>query len=316
MFVIKELRRAFENEFDLVGIIKTEEYLKEAKKLNINVPNEDYPTAFVLGLAYPKRIISASRNTCTASIYTYGEDYHHVLNRKIRKIMSDYSVKYWAGVDSHHHNERLAAVLAGLGFFGKNQLVINNRYGSFIFLGLVFVNLECDLEVKLEVNDQCGDCRICLDACPTKALQADGYDILKCISNYNQAKNVLDEEQIKHNYCLLGCDICQLVCPKNKNLKISNHDDFALTGKELVYYEDLFLLSEKTFRLKYQDMAYLWKGKTILMRNALTLLLRSKNVNYNHLVKASLTPDKPLYYLSLAQKIYEDLLVIEKEPSS
>ncbi|MDT8337203.1 MAG: DUF1730 domain-containing protein [Candidatus Izemoplasmatales bacterium] len=298
---------SFKSEFNIVAILNTKNYLDAAKKLNITVPENKYSTLVVVGLAYPKRIKKSNETKTYASFYTFGKDYHIVLKNRINKVMEKIPFQYELGVDNHPHNERLAASLAGIGYFAKNQLIINQEYGSYIFLGLVFIDVEINQEHILPITDECGDCRICIDACPTNALSDKGYGFNKCISYYNQMKKTLNNDEINANYCLFGCDICQLVCPKNINIKSFVHPEFELSGKEAVEYEDLFLLSERQFKNKYRDMAYLWKGKTILMRNSLTILLRHKNTLYNDLIKESIDKHKMPWYQETAKKILNRL---------
>ncbi|MBN2890919.1 MAG: DUF1730 domain-containing protein [Bacteroidales bacterium] len=307
-----QLYDLFKSEFDIVAILKTERYLNLAEKLNIKVPQNNYSTLVVLGLAYPKRIKKSNESETYASFYTFGEDYHKVLKNRILEVMEKLSFKYELGVDNHPHDERLAASLAGIGYFAKNQLIINQDYGSYIFLGLVFIDTEIDQELILPITDSCGDCRICLDACPTSALTENGYDFNKCISFYNQSKRILNDFEINANYCLFGCDICQLVCPKNINIKTKIHPEFEFSGKEAVKYEDLFLLSERQFKEKYKDMAYLWKGKTILTRNALTILLRQKNPLYNDLIAKSIDKNTMPWYQETAKNILNKLNNLSK----
>jgi epoxyqueuosine reductase len=304
---IHEIKKRFEDQFDLVGIISTKRYLDEAKRLGLQVPFSVYPTMVVLGLSYPKRVISHSKTHLVPSFYTFGSDYHDVLKSRIQSVMKNIPIAYDYGVDNHQHNERLAALLANIGFFGKNQLIINSNYGSYIFLGVVFLDIEIIQEFVLDIDDDCGTCRKCIDACPTSALLDGGYDFQLCISHYNQAKIVLTDDQIKANYALFGCDICQLVCPKNINKGVKTHHEFELSGKELVSIHDLFTLSEKAFKEKYSNMAYLWKGKTILMRNALMLLNRQKNNQYEKEILDSLLKTNVTWYKDMVVRVLKNL---------
>ena len=303
----KNIYEVFIDEFDCLGIIKTEKYLEALKALNRSIPEIKYDSMVVVGLAYPKRVLVSNEDYAYASMYTFGQDYHTVLKEKIIKVMKNFDVDYEYGVDNHPYDERLAASLAGIGYIAKNQLIINKEHGSYIFLGVVFLDIEDEYKSNNEVVDSCGDCRICLDACPGHALVDGGYIQDKCISNFNQEKKVLSLEEIKINYCLFGCDICQLVCPKNISIKRVIHPEFDLSGKEKVSYFDLFTLSEKAFKEKYNNMAYLWKGKTILMRNALTLLLRQKNSKYNDLIKETIDKYDVPWYQETAKLILEKL---------
>lgn len=305
--IAQELLTAFKKQFDIVGIIDTNRYLNEAKKLGKEVPYVGFSTMVVLGLAYPKRIIKHTNNHLVPSFYTFGSDYHRVLKERILKVMKNFSYDYHFGVDNHPHDERLAATLAGIGYFGKNQLIINKDYGTYFFLGIVFIDAKIEKQIVLEINDDCGDCRKCIEACPTHALYDGGYEQEKCISSFNQEKRILTHDEIKANYILFGCDICQMVCPKNIDKGILMHPEFELSGKEMVSIEDLFKDSDKVFKSKYEDMSYMWKGKTILMRNALTLLLKQNNKQYNELIEASLPKIEANWYTETAIKILEEL---------
>lgn len=282
-----ELQTIFQSKFDLVGIIKTKDYLKEALAMGKDVIQETYPTMVVLGLSYPKRIIKHTNTHLVPSFYTFGKDYHLVLKQRMTDILDELNIEYHLGVDNHNHDERLAASLAGLGYFAKNQLIINQTHGSYFFLGLVFLNMDIQNEVKLEIVDDCGTCRKCIDACPVGALSEDGYEMTQCMSHYNQSKRILTDLEMDANYSLFGCDICQMVCPKNINIQKKIHPEFELSGKEMVSIVDLFTDSERVFKEKYADMPYLWKGKTILMRNALLVLNRLKNPAYIDLIEST-----------------------------
>jgi len=308
----KELLEAFQKEFDVVGIIKADKYINAANELSHELLKIEFNSMVVVGLAYPKKVMVSNEDFAYASFYTFGQDYHTVLKHRILKVMKNFNVRYDFGVDNHPHDERLAASLAGIGYLGKNQLIINKDHGSYLFLGIVFVDIDNDYEEIHESLESCGDCRICIDSCPTHALSINGYNQSKCISNYNQEKRALTSNEIKFNYCLFGCDICQLVCPKNIPIKRVLHSEFDLSGKEAVSYKDLFSLSEREFKEKYDNMAYLWKGKTILMRNALTLLLRQKNTKYNDLIRDSLKKYEVPWYQETAKLILKSLEEIKE----
>ena len=307
----KELREIFLKKFDVVGIIQSETYIKEAIKMGKMYEDIKYPTMVVLGLSYPKRIMKHTDTHLIPSFYTFGSDYHHVLKQRIKDVMDPLNINYALGVDNHPYDERLAAVLSGIGYFGKNQLIINKTYGTYMFLGIVFVDINITEEIILDIDDDCGTCRKCISACPTNALFDGGYDMHKCISYYNQEKKDLSEEEIDSNYQLFGCDICQLVCPKNINKGIVVHKEFELSGKEMVSIMDLFQLSNKSFSEKYEDMAYLWKGKTILLRNALMVMLKQKQTKYIDEIEMSMDQQKPSWYLSTASKVLKRLKEIE-----
>lgn len=313
---VEELNQRLSKHFDVVGIINTSRYLEEARKMNKIVPDEIYPTMVVVGLAYPMRIIKHTSTHLVPSFYTFGSDYHLSMKNRIDHVMQEIGLPYKLGVDNHPHDERLAAVLAGIGFFGKNQLIINQTLGSYFFLGIILIDHTFNHEFMLDVTDDCGTCRKCIDACPTHALEEGIYHMDKCMSHYNQEKRILNEDEILANYALFGCDICQMVCPKNINKGKKVHPEFEISGKEMVSIVDLFTDSEKTFREKYQDMSYLWKGKTILMRNAAMLLLRHKNTQYNDLIEKTLEKHETTWYKDTVDPILNQLKQLKKESSN
>lgn len=286
--------------FDFVGTIDVSRYpnFENIKEL------EGYSSMFVVGLAYPSRQLKQQTDQLVASMYTYGYDYHDVMKAMMNETLKDYEHK--ALVDNHPLNERLCLEKTGLAYHAKNNLMINKDYGSYFFIGLVLTKKHYP-EVIVENNDSCGDCTLCIRACPVGAL-FDGFDQEKCMSGANQTKKPLSDEVIDKNYLLLGCDICQIVCPKNRKLKPAKTEDFQIKPTAYVLINDLFELSNKEFNNKYGKHAYTWRGKTILLRNALTLLLKQKNTKYNDKIRQTIEDDKyPEWYKIDANKIIKRL---------
>lgn len=282
--------------FDFVGIIDKTKYTDH---LNHEIL-KDIRSIFVVLLAYPKVYLKQEEDKLLASIYTYGYDYHNVI-----KSLADEALKgeeYRVLVDNHNIDERKCLELTGLAYKGKNDLMINKELGSYFFIGLILTKKHYD-EVITVNDDSCGTCEICINSCPVKALSK-GFLIDKCMSAKNQLKEPFNDLMIEKNYLLLGCDICQRVCPKNKVAERNYHTDFLI--KETAYVEviDLFKLTNKEFKNKYGKHAYLWKGKTILLRNALGILLRRKNKKYNDLIEKTINSSKyPHWYKKDAKKI-------------
>jgi epoxyqueuosine reductase len=299
----KDIVSKFKINFDIVGIIHRDTYIKEAKNRNMNFYDIPYETVVVLGLAYPFRKLNHTKTHLVPSFYTFGSDYHIVLRNRVEDVMKDINLKYEFKVDNHPYDERLAATIAGLGYLGKNQLMINKDLGTYFFLGLVFLDLRIEKEVILEIDDSCGTCTKCIDACPVSALSENAFDRSKCMSEFNQSKRILTDDEIDKNYLLFGCDICQIVCPKNIGKGTIIHEEFQLSGKELVSIDDLFNLSEQAFRNKYSDMSYLWKGKTVLLRNALMLLNKTKNTDFIDSITKSIVEKDLVWYLDTANKV-------------
>lgn len=286
--------------FDFVGVIDKTKYPSYETRDEL----KDINSIFVVGLAYPHEQLKQQKDQLVASIYTYGYDYHDVMREIINETLKGF--EYQVLVDNHELDERTALELTGLAFRGKNDLMINKDYGSYFFIGLVLTKQKYP-EVIIENTLSCGDCTRCIKACPVNAL-LDGFDIKSCMSAANQSKAPLKEEVINNNYLLLGCDICQIVCPFNRFTKESNNEGFNIKPTTYVLINDLFNLSNREFNNKYGKHAYSWRGKTILLRNALTILLRNQNTKYNDLINETINnPKYPSWYKADASIILERL---------
>lgn len=157
--------------------------------------------------------------------YAYGKDYHDVVRGKLQQLFDfirslDSSAKGRSFVDTAPIMERYWATKAGLGFIGKNSLLIIPKKGSYFFLGELILNLELEYDKPLSLS--CGNCTRCLDACPTKAIVAPRViEANKCISYQTiENKGEIDETIVPNlNNRFYGCDICQQVCPWNRYAK-------------------------------------------------------------------------------------------------
>lgn len=213
---------------------------------------------------------------------SWGIDYHRVLKERIEalieeiKKVQEFEYKYF--VDTGPLIDRELAKKAGIGYYGKNCSIINDEYGSFIFLGYILTDL--DLDYSEEVDEKCGNCTLCLRACPTVALEGPyKFNPKKCISYLTQTKdNIPVELREKMGIKIYGCDTCQLVCPKNKGVKKSMHEDFIPVDTQgYLNIEELFHISNREFKKKYGSMSGSWRGKTILKRNGIIALGNMKN---------------------------------------
>lgn len=165
--------------------------------------------------------------------YAYGEDYHFVLKRKLKDLLQFIreeigEVDGRCFVDSAPVMERDWAKYAGVGWTGKNTLLIHPKAGSYFFLAELILDLE--LEADAPIRDHCGTCRRCIDACPTDAISPEGYllDGSKCISYLTiELKNAIPEEfKGRMENWMFGCDICQEVCPWNRFSKPHKESHF------------------------------------------------------------------------------------------
>ena len=216
------------------------------------------------------------------SIYSILPDYHIVVGELLDNICKKLKAVFPDNVFEPHVdvspiNEKKAAVLGGLGFIGKNTLLINEKYGSFLFIGDICTDAEIELNSSIS-NKSCKGCSLCSESCPGKALD-DGFCSEKCISFLTQKKGELSEDEknilIKSD-SVWGCDICSLVCPHNKNLPMS---EYALKYEDKMIYninEDLLEgLSNGEFKRKFHDRAFVWRGVSVLRRNL--EILKTKN---------------------------------------
>jgi epoxyqueuosine reductase len=180
---------------------------------------------------FPQADLSGEQELKVAK-YAYGEDYHFVVKEKLKLLMDEIhkaigEVQGRAFVDSAPVMERAWAKKGGLGWIGKNSLLLNREAGSFFFLAELIIDLELDYDGP--VKDYCGTCTACMDACPTDAI-SEPYvvDGSKCISYFTiELKDEIPAEaKGKFQNWIFGCDICQDVCPWNRFAKPHNESRF------------------------------------------------------------------------------------------
>lgn len=202
------------------------------------------------------------------SIYTRGKDYHIVIKKILANVADLLSLdEYVIHSDIGPPIERRLALEAGLCFKGRNQMCINQKYGSYFFIGYIACNEE--FEIKKHDVRFCMNCGRCSEACPGGALN-DGFDESKCLSAITQKKGTLTEYEnnlIKNNDYIFGCDICQKVCPYNVNASKTSIADFCENLIFNLELNELKSMSNNEFKRKYGDRAFAWRGKNILVRN-------------------------------------------------
>ena len=270
------------------------------KRINPKLTMENCKSIIVLGISYnvdyDEKPEYPLRGKLSKS--SWGIDYHVVLKQKIELLIEEikkqvhFEYKYF--VDTGPLIDRELARKAGIGYYGKNCSIINDEYGSFIFLGYILTDL--DLEFREEVSNKCGDCNLCLRACPTGALERPGkFNPKKCISYLTQTKdNIPNSLREKMGIKIYGCDTCQLVCPKNKGVKKSSHKEFIPETHGYINIEELLSMSNREFKKKYGSMAGSWRGKTILKRNAIIALGNMKREENIHLLIPKLRDSNPI----------------------
>lgn len=222
---------------------------------------------------YPKKDIAQTNNLKIAK-YAYGEDYHFVVKDKLKEFLQRIQdeigeVNGRVFVDSAPVMERAWAKKSGLGWIGKNSLLLNRSMGSFFFLAEIILDLE--LEYDGPIKDYCGTCTACMDACPTDAIpQPYVVDGSKCISYFTieLKEEIPNEVKGKFENWIFGCDICQDVCPWNRFSQPHNEPRFQPhPDLEHLSQNDWKEITEEVFRKVFKKSAVKRTGFTGLKRN-------------------------------------------------
>lgn len=205
------------------------------------------------------------------SFYARPHDYHLVIKEKL-SMVCDYistlspSTKCEVFADIGPEVDRLLAYNAGLGFYGKNHMLINNDLGSFFFIGYIMCDLS--LESDSPLGKSCIGCNKCIESCPGGAL-GERFQLDRCASHISQKKGDLAEHEIailKKSNLIFGCDICQRVCPHN-NISPKPMKEFTEDLIHSLSVYDLENLSNREFLRKYKNRAFSWRGRNVLVRN-------------------------------------------------
>lgn len=257
------------------------------KRVDPSLLLEEPRSIIAIALAYPSKMKESVKGKrgerrgifCRAS---WGEDYHTILRDRLEKLEAFISSKvpdarFRSMVDTGELADRAVAERAGIGWSGKNCSIITPEFGSYVYLGEMVTNLP--LEPDAPIENQCGTCTKCLDACPTGALVQGGQlNAQRCIAFLTQTKGFMPEEfREKLGNRIYGCDTCQTVCPKNKGIDFHLHEEMepdAEAVKPLL--EPLLHLSNKEFKQTFGYMSGSWRGKKPIQRNAIIALAHFK----------------------------------------
>ncbi|MGE8036126.1 tRNA epoxyqueuosine(34) reductase QueG [Lysinibacillus sp. NPDC093692] len=240
-----------------------------------------------IAVAYPSRMQNApvGKKGARRGIFcraSWGVDYHTALRERL-KLLSAWleerieGVRIESMVDTGALVDRAVAERAGIGWSGKNCSIITPEFGSYVYLGELITNIPFAPDKPME--DECGDCRLCLDVCPTGALIEGGQlDSQRCIAFLTQTKGMLPDEFRTHiGNRLYGCDTCQTVCPKNKGKINWIHEEFKPDpelAKPLLV--PLLTISNRDFKEKFGHVSGSWRGKKPIQRNAILALAHFK----------------------------------------
>ncbi|GAB1810519.1 tRNA epoxyqueuosine(34) reductase QueG [Priestia megaterium] len=241
-----------------------------------------------IALAYPSKLKDAPKSTkedrrgifCRAS---WGQDYHTVLRDRLQKLETFIKEKVPASilqsmVDTGELSDRAVAERAGIGWSGKNCAIITPEFGSYVYLGEMITDIPFPPDKPIE--DGCGTCNKCVDACPTGALVTGGQlNSQRCIAFLTQTKGFLAEEfRSKLGNRLYGCDTCQTVCPENKGKDFHFHPEME-PDPELAKpkLKPLLTMSNREFKEKFGHVSGSWRGKKPIQRNAIIALAHFKD---------------------------------------
>ncbi len=236
------------------------------------------------------------------SVYSWGQDYHQILHEKLNQLEKELeqlcgrSILAKSCVDTGPLVDRAVAARAGVGFVGKNCCVITPTHGSWVFLGTLVTDVEV-VDASEQVSaSECGDCDLCLQACPTGALLEPGViDSKQCLSYITQSKGTIPEHlRDRLGRRVWGCDTCQTVCPKNSVSLLGIEERFN-PDPELSYPEltRILTMSRKSFMREFGKTAAAWRGANVWRRNALIALGNMRDKGALSLVLSFLEDERP-----------------------
>jgi epoxyqueuosine reductase len=235
-------------------------------------------SAIVILVPYPSDRPPPRPDNIAAHIarYAQGDDYHDVVDGILRRIESVIATDCpdawtWRYVDTGPLSDRALATQAGLGWIGKNGMLIDPEIGSWHFIGVLLTSLENDLPA-VEIEDRCGDCTACVTACPTDAIRSDRLvDSNRCLSYLTiEHRGAFPEEAAGFDFAgnIFGCDICQEVCPWNAR-PLDSHP--ALETRDAYRHTpvlDLLRMSQQDFSALFRKSAVKRAKRVGMIRNA------------------------------------------------
>jgi len=258
------------------------------KRVTPSILLEGAQSIISIALAYPAKMTTRveSKKGERRGIFSrasWGLDYHHILRDRLNKLegfilsrIPDAKLK--SMVDTGELSDRAVAERAGIGWSGKNCSIITPEFGSYVYLGEMITNIAFEPDTPIE--DQCGSCTKCLEACPTDALVQGGQiNANRCISFLTQTKELIpDEFREKIGNRVYGCDSCQTACPVNKGINFNFHEEMEAdpeVAKPLL--KPILKLSNREFKKRFGAVSGSWRGKKPIQRNAIIALAHFKD---------------------------------------
>jgi epoxyqueuosine reductase len=216
--------------------------------------------------------------TAWISRYSWGGDYHKTVGERFKRLAGVLEARWGARtkwyVDTGPVLEKTWAAAAGLGFAGRNSLLVSPRFGSFVFLGCILTDLDVSNLPVRAVPAGCGDCRACVEACPTAAIKPDGsLDRSRCLGFLTVSSRHPIPEDINLAGNLYGCDICQDVCPYNHAPEIKFRQEFQpRPGMFCPAVDEIAALDEATFAARFGGTPIMRRGLDGLKQTARRIL--------------------------------------------
>jgi epoxyqueuosine reductase len=258
------------------GIVHFSDYQKYRK-----VKNKDWIKSIIV-FVFPYAGKEPDVDGYLTAKYAYGKDYHVVIKAKLQELAEKLKLqRYEVMTDISYLDEKLCAVLAGLGKIGKNNLLLTPKYGSRVLIGEI-VTSEVLPKTTKELESPCLDCSLCIKKCPTGALN-EVFNKKLCLSFLSQTRGVAYALYDKMKL-VVGCDICQDVCPVNKKEQ-TYPEEFRFDLKSRFFLEEFEKLDEESFRKHYHDKAFGFLGFKRILRNLLVLETNNNKVTIEDLEK-------------------------------
>jgi len=251
----------------------------------------NFKSAVVFLFSYPKTPLAENDLKIADYIFAFNDcDYHQILSQRIKKFFSAINISeehYQIAVDTAPILERDLAYRAGLGWIGKNSMLINRKLGSYFLIASAVFNIEITFsnqkiiaQADLKETDHCGNCRACLDACPTNAIIENQrqIDSRLCISTYTIESFGGDKtppSSKRGTQEIYGCDICQSVCPWNNKVPMQElsqlknslvFENFYKNDIESII-KDLSSMSKRSFKKKFTHTALARTGRDGMIKN-------------------------------------------------
>lgn len=287
---------------DIMGIAPVESYF-ELEKILLNRKQKGYLTGMeeddIQKRIDPKLIMENAKSIIVCvfpyyigefdeaniSKYCYGEDYHIVTKQILTEICSEIkeeipNFEYQIFADNGPLVDRYLAYLSGIGYFGINNNIITDKYGSYVFIAYVVNNYDFPPDKPIEKT--CLKCNKCVEYCPGNAILGNfELDPRKCLSYITQKKEELCEEEsklLRKNKKAFGCDVCQEVCPHNKDVELTKIKEFSENLITKIEKEEIDEISNKEFKRRYKSRAFSWRGRKIIKRNLDIISEEHKNI--------------------------------------